>query len=153
MVIKHYLHVTWKWQEFPWITSVAIIFSERIAQNWIKGKTSYTSRTVSSTYTATTTTTVEWREASLIFHIANIWRHNVVRFKAVVAPRRNNSKMFIFKPWHYFFYVIYIISVFSLFHHFQNFYQMNVMSPLICNVIFIKPWAIKYFDRKNLYHG
>merc|ERR1719242_2389867 len=40
-------------------TPGTLSFSERIAQNWIKGKTSYTSRTVSSTYNATTTTTVE----------------------------------------------------------------------------------------------
>ena len=138
------------WQEYPWITFVAFIFSERIAQTPIKGKTTYTSRTVSSTYTATTTTTVEWREAILIFRIVNMWRHNVVWCKAVVATRRNNSKMFISNPWHYFFYVIYIISVFSLFHYFQIFYQMNVMSPWICSVICIKPWAIKCFDRKNL---
>ena len=153
MVLIQFVHVTWKWQVFPWITFVAFIFSERIAQNWIKGKTSYTSRTVSSTYTATTTTTVEWSEASLIFQIANIWRHNVVWCKAVVAPRRNNSKMFICYPWNFFFCVIYIISVFSLFHYFQNFYQMNVMSPWVCKVICIEPWAIKYFDRKNLYQG
>ena len=67
MVLIQFVHVTWKWQELRWINFVAFIFSERIAQNWIKGKTSYTSRTVSSTYTATTTTTVEWREAREFF--------------------------------------------------------------------------------------
>merc|ERR1719242_2677014 len=40
-------------------TPGALSFSERIAQSPIKGKTTYTSRTVSSTYSATTTTTVE----------------------------------------------------------------------------------------------